>query len=287
MLFAAAGRPGDREDLSGRKLERDISEDGELAPARRVGAGQRFRAQDRHGAALSSRHHIGNPRAARRSDAAGAAARGVRSRGPAARATPGLSPPAATAAASAPVDDRPVVLFVGTSLTAGFGLDPSEAFPALVQQKIDAAGLRYRVVNAGVSGETSAGRCAVSTGCCASPWRCSWWRRAPTTACAARDPDATREPAGDPRRRAPQAAAAAASCWPRWRRRPTTARTTAAGSARSIPSSRRRAARRCLPFLLDGVAGDPKLNQPDGIHPTAEGERRVAENVWKVLRPIL
>src|SRR5512139_142066 len=63
----------------------------------------------------------------------------------------------ASPAAGASVDDRPVVLFVGTSLTAGYGVDPDEAFPALVQRKIDAAGLRYRVVNAGVSGETSAG----------------------------------------------------------------------------------------------------------------------------------
>src|ERR1700686_2685991 len=53
-------------------------------------------------------------------------------------------------------DDRPVVLFFGTSLTAGLGLDPDEAYPALIQTKIDAAHLIYRVVNAGVSGETSA-----------------------------------------------------------------------------------------------------------------------------------
>src|SRR5512137_1324767 len=75
------------------------------------------------------------------------------------REEPSPSPSARTAVAAtpAPVDHRPVVLFVGTSLTAGLGLDPSEAYPALLQKKIDAAGLRYRVVNAGVSGETSAG----------------------------------------------------------------------------------------------------------------------------------
>ena len=54
-------------------------------------------------------------------------------------------------------DERPVVLFVGTSLTAGYGLPSEEAFPALIQTKIDAEGLNYRVVNAGVSGDTSAG----------------------------------------------------------------------------------------------------------------------------------
>ena len=66
---------------------------------------------------------------------------------PAASAEPSPSPRAAT---------RPVILFVGTSLTAGYGLDPEEAYPARIQEKVDAAGLPYRVINAGVSGETSA-----------------------------------------------------------------------------------------------------------------------------------
>src|SRR5262249_56659225 len=56
-----------------------------------------------------------------------------------------------------PAGVEPTVVFVGTSLTAGLGLDPAQAYPALVQAKIDSAGLRYRVINAGVSGETSAG----------------------------------------------------------------------------------------------------------------------------------
>src|SRR5688572_32006148 len=80
-----------------------------------------------------------------RSDGAGAAgAGGADDR--AREATPGV----------AAGDERPVVLFFGTSLTAGLGLEPEEAYPALVQQKIDAAGLGFRTVNAGVSGETSA-----------------------------------------------------------------------------------------------------------------------------------
>src|SRR5262245_47598611 len=59
--------------------------------------------------------------------------------------------------APAPPDSRPVVLFVGTSLTAGLGVGATQAFPARIQAKIDSAGLDYRVVNAGLSGETSAG----------------------------------------------------------------------------------------------------------------------------------
>src|SRR5262245_54576838 len=65
--------------------------------------------------------------------------------------------PSPTPSAAPTGDARPVVLCLGTSLTAGAGLDPAQAYPALVQAMIDAAGLRYRVVNAGVSGETSAG----------------------------------------------------------------------------------------------------------------------------------
>ena len=65
--------------------------------------------------------------------------------------------PAPTPAPMAPVAQAPVILCLGTSLTAGLGLDPSDAWPAKVQEKLDAAGLKYRVVNAGSSGETSAG----------------------------------------------------------------------------------------------------------------------------------
>src|SRR4026207_78103 len=69
---------------------------------------------------------------------------------------PSPNPPERTSA-PIPAADRPSVVFLGTSLTAGLGLEPEQACPALIQQKIDSAGLGYRVVNAGVSGETSAG----------------------------------------------------------------------------------------------------------------------------------
>ncbi len=179
------------------------------------------------------------------------------------------------------------MLFLGTSLTAGFGLDPAEAFPALVQQKIDAAGLRYRVVNAGVSGETSAGALR----------RVDWLLRQPVAVLVVetgandglrgQDPDATRaniqailEAA---RRREPKArlVLAAMETVPNYG-------DDYQGRFRALyPALARSNGATLLPFLLDGVAGDPRLNQPDGIHPTAEGEKRVADNVWKVLRPLL
>jgi acyl-CoA thioesterase-1 len=202
------------------------------------------------------------------------------------------SPPAAAAPAAAPVapavvDDRPVVLFVGTSLTAGLGLDPSEAYPALLQRKIDAAGLRYRVVNAGVSGETSAG----------ARRRIGWLLRQPVAVLVletgandglrGQDPDATRESIQaileEARRKtpSPKIVLAAMEALPNYgeeyRRR-----------FRAVyPELATKHGATLVPFLLDGVAGDAGLNQPDGIHPTAKGQERVAENVWKALRPLL
>ena len=180
-----------------------------------------------------------------------------------------------------------MILFVGTSLTAGYGLDPAEAYPALLQQRIDAAGLRYRVVNAGVSGETSAGALR----------RLDWLLRQPVAVLVletgandglrGQDPGRdAREHPGDPRRRAsqrppPRLVLVGMEALPNYgddyRRR-----------FRAIYPELARANRATLvPFLLEGVAGEARLNQPDGIHPTAEGAKRVADNVWKVLRPIL
>ena len=205
-------------------------------------------------------------------------------------AGPGPSPTAAASASPATstlADDRPVILFVGTSLTAGYGLDPTEAFPALVQQKVDVAGLRYRVVNAGVSGETSAG----------ARRRMGWLLRQPVAVLVVetgandglrgQEPEATRaniqavfdEARGRPA--PPKLVLAGMEALPNYgeeyRRR-----------FRAIyPALARANGATLVPFLLDGVAGDPRLNQADGIHPTAAGQRRVAENVWKALRPLL
>ncbi|MFX3681301.1 MAG: hypothetical protein ACN6I3_00095 [bacterium] len=89
-------------------------------------------------------------------------------------------------AAVMPADERKTILFYGDSLTAGYGLDDPtvSAFPAVIQGKIDAAGLPYRVINAGLSGETSAGESAASTGYCASPLMYSCWSSGPMTASA-------------------------------------------------------------------------------------------------------
>lgn len=207
--------------------------------------------------------------------------------GPDAGAPAATPPPVAPSAkASTELDERPVVLFVGTSLTAGLGLDPDEAFPAVIQRKLDEAGLSYRVVNAGVSGETSAGALR----------RMDWLFKQEVAVLVVetgandglrgQDPASTRDNIQAIFDRAgqqeppPRLALAAMEALPNYgqdyRERfrgiyPELAETNGAV---------------LVPFLLDGVAGDPALNQPDGIHPTAEGHERVAENVWSALEPL-
>jgi acyl-CoA thioesterase-1 len=208
--------------------------------------------------------------------------------------SPAPSVAAAPAAAAAPptaaapaADDRPVILFVGTSLTAGLGVDPDQAYPALVQKKVDAAGLRYRVVNAGVSGETSAGARS----------RMGWLLRQPVAVLVletgandglrGQDPEATRAniqavlDAARARRPPPRLALVAMEALPNYG--PDYGRRFRA----LYPEIAEKNGATLVPFLLAGVAGDAKLNQPDGIHPTPEGHARLAETVWKALRPIL
>jgi acyl-CoA thioesterase I len=195
-----------------------------------------------------------------------------------------LAPPMDTSTARVA---RPTVLFIGTSLTAGLGLDPSHAYPALLQQNIDSAGLDYAVVNAGVSGETSAGALR----------RTDWlFRRPPAVVVIetgandglrGQSPDsiAANIQAIIDRARAlrpaPRIVLVGMEAMPN----------LGADYARRFHAVYPRLARQnhvpLVPFLLDGVAGIDSLNQPDGLHPTAAGQRRLAANVWRVLEPVL
>ena len=190
-------------------------------------------------------------------------------------------PPAASAA---PV---PVILFVGTSLTAGYGLDPSEAYPARLQEKLDAAGLRYRVVNAGVSGETSAGARRRMDWLMAQPVAVLVVETGANDGLRGIDPADARSNIqaifDRAKRQAPPPAlmlvgmAAPPNLGARYTER-----------FRAIyPELARANGAVLVPFLLEGVAGMPRLNQPDGVHPTAEGQRILAETVWKHLQPLL
>lgn len=202
--------------------------------------------------------------------------------------TPGAQPEQRGKAPSQPTARaRGVVLFAGTSLTAGLGLDPDSAYPMLIQRKIDSAGLPYDVVNAGVSGETSSGLLD----------RLDWLLRArfdvlvletgandglrglPTTTLQSNLETAIdRIKAKRPDARivliqmealpnlGPKYAAAFHAVYPR------------VAKEKHVT---------LLPFLLTDVAGRRGLNQADGVHPNDTGEHIVAENVWRGLEPVL
>ena len=204
---------------------------------------------------------------------------------PASSSAPSSSQPSASSAGAA--STPPVVLFLGTSLTAGQGLDREEAYPALIQKKIDAAALGYRVVNAGVGGDTSADALG----------RLDWLLRqrvdvlvvetGANDALRGQDPAATRENI-----RAILQKARAHRPPPRLVLVGMEApRNLGADYVRRFhaiyPDLARETGAVLVPFLLEGVGGVESLNQADGIHPTAEGQARLAENVWRVLEPVL
>jgi acyl-CoA thioesterase I len=206
----------------------------------------------------------------------------------AATATANGSPAAGSAAPVAtPEAGARNVLFVGTSLTAGYGVGDDVAYPAVIQDLINDAGLPFRVVNAGISGETSAGGLR----------RIDWSLQQPVDVLVLElgandglrglDPEAMRSNLDEimtrTRARHPGTAIVIAG-----REAPPNlgqAYTTRFRDVYSELAAKYDAA--LLPFLLDGVAGEPELNIDDGIHPNAAGHRRVAAQLWTVLEPVL
>jgi acyl-CoA thioesterase-1 len=183
--------------------------------------------------------------------------------------------------------ETPVVLFLGTSLTAGYGLPSDEAYPALLQARIDAAGLDYRAVNAGVSGDTSAGGLR----------RIDWLLRLPVAVLVLElgandmlrglDLDLLRENLQGilDRTRATHPAARFVVAGIR------APRNLGLIYGRGFDEVFEELAREydavLIPFLLEGVAGIGSLNQADGIHPTAAGQRLIADTVWDAIEPVL
>lgn len=184
-------------------------------------------------------------------------------------------------------DSRRTILFVGTSLTAGYGLDADSAYPQQIQHMIDSAALPYTVVNAGVSGETSS----------AMLRRLDWLLRQPfdviVIETGANDGlrgisvDAMRENIQRAIARIRQARPAARIVLVQMEALPNMGRAYTQQFRNAFPRLAKDNQVVLLPFLLDGVAGRGELNQADGIHPNYDGERIVARNVWKGLRPIL
>jgi acyl-CoA thioesterase-1 len=193
----------------------------------------------------------------------------------------------ATRAISSAKSDRPVVLFLGTSLTAGLGLDPEQAYPALIQTKIDSAGLNYRVVNAGVSGETSAGALR----------RSDWLFRQPISVLVVEtgandgmrglSPDSLRANIQAIFDRAKRLQPGPQLVLLGMRVPPNYGRSYSTQFASVYQELAKANGAALVPFLLERVGGVPALNQADGIHPTAAGQRIMAETVWRVLGPVL
>lgn len=179
------------------------------------------------------------------------------------------------------------VLVFGDSLAAGYGVEPGEAWPAHLQKRITAAGLPATVVNAGVSGDTTAG------GVRRIEWQLR--RRVDVLVLELGGNDGLRGIAPENTRSNLVAIIGKVRTrWPDVRvvlagmQMPTTMGPDyTARFAAVFPEVAKAEKAALIPHLLEGVGGVPELNQPDQIHPTAEGHRRVAENVWKVLEPVL
>ncbi|MBY0491422.1 MAG: arylesterase [Gemmatimonadaceae bacterium] len=175
-------------------------------------------------------------------------------------------------------------MLLGTSLTAGLGLDPAQAYPALLQAKADSAGYAVRIVNAGLSGETSAGAVRRASWVLDQPARLVVLEVGANDGLRGVDPDSTYanliKLIGIVRAQRPEAAIALVQMEaPTNLGRAYTTRFHAvyarAAQETKVP---------LWPFLLDGVAGVARLNQADGIHPNPEGSRLVAATLWGPLQ---
>lgn len=179
------------------------------------------------------------------------------------------------------------VLCFGDSLTAGYGLDPAYAYPALLQRKIDARGWPFQIINAGLSGETSSGGLR----------RISWLLRQHVDVLilelGANDGFRGIEPEkiqhnlqgiiDKTKDKYPHVKIIIAGM----QMAPNLGPRYTSDFRAIFPRLAETNQAALIPFFLEGVAAKPKLNLPDGIHPTAEGHTIVAENVWAVLEPVL
>ncbi len=179
------------------------------------------------------------------------------------------------------------ILFFGDSITAGYGLETEQAFPALIQQKIDSLELNYSVVNAGLSGETTAGGLR----------RVDWILQQHVDIFVLElggndglrgiDPQSSKQNLqgiiDKVQQKYPEAEIVLTGM-----QAPPNLGDIYTDEFRSIfYELAEENDVTFMPFILKEVAGNPDLNQSDGIHPTAEGHQIVAENLWDVLRPLI
>lgn len=184
-----------------------------------------------------------------------------------------------------PLPTQGTLVFLGDSLTAGHGLSKEQAFPALIEGRLASEGRPWKVINAGISGDTTAGGVA----------RLDWVYRQRVDVlfiCLGANDGLRGIPVAETERnlrvilaRAKKEGTQVALAGIQLPENYGTDYRTS--FARIFPRLAKEYRIPLLPFLLEGVAMDAKLNQPDGIHPNAEGARRVADHVWTELDPIL
>lgn len=184
-------------------------------------------------------------------------------------------------------EEKKIILFFGNSLTAGYGLDMEKAFPALIQKKIDSLSYPYQVVNAGLSGETTA------SGKNRIEWVLNTVPDIFILELGANDglrglpleqtPKNLQEIIDQVKEANPDVKIIITGM----EVPPNLGREYTKEFRNIFPALAEKNDIILIPFLLDGVAGDPDLNLQDGIHPNTEGHQIVAETVWKYLKPLL
>jgi acyl-CoA thioesterase-1 len=197
-------------------------------------------------------------------------------------------PDAEAPATPAPASGEPAIMILGNSLTAGYGLETVEdAFPGRIQARIDSLGLGYRVINAGISGETTTG----------GKNRLSWLLKqhidflvielGANDGLRGIDPDQTRANLGQMIEMARQAYPEVRIILCGMMAPPNMGQAFTQRYRSLFPEIAQTYAVALVPFLLEQVAGEPQLNQADGIHPTVEGHQILANNLWRVLGPMI
>ena len=181
----------------------------------------------------------------------------------------------------------PRMVFFGDSITAGYGIPIEKAFPALIEAKLKAANKPYEVINAGLSGETTAGGLN----------RMDWILRSPPDVFVLElggndglrglSLEETEKNLKAMIEKVRAANSEATIILAGMQIPPNLGQDYTSRFRELYPKVAKEMNVKLIPFLLDGVGGDPKLNLSDGIHPNEEGHARVAELVWKFLKPIV
>ncbi len=196
-------------------------------------------------------------------------------------ATPVAETPSRVAAPE-PAAARPRIVFLGDSLTAGLGLEASQSFPALIGQKLASEGDNYEIVNAGVSGDTSAG------GLRRLAWSLEGDAKVVVVALGANDGLRGLSPVEMKKNLAAileRATARGVTVILAGMEAPPNFGADYTREFRSVYTDLAQQYRvRFIPFLLAGVAGNSSLNQADGIHPNSRGAQVVADLVWAELK---